>query len=386
LEGVGSLVDKSLLRQEVQRDGELRFYMLETVREYGLEQLAAAGEVEALHDRQVDFFTGLAEEQLEAGASPVASWLDRMEQDRANLRSAMDWLIESGDAVAALRLARGARHFWRLHSHTTEGRRLLERALALPTVPEAPLRHQAAVLMMLGEFAMHQGDLPEARAAWEKALLAHQGAGANMGVAVALKHLAVVEIAAGQPAAARPLLERSRLAHRAAGQEHEDPMWCSLAGRAELLEGNVVAARAHYEEGLAVARAIGERNDLVGLTMGLGDIALRDGSLVEARSHYAESLRVAAEFGNRRAIAEGFEQVAGVAVAEGQSRVAVVLGAAAHRLREESGAPRMASGEARLQEVMEHLPDEAERVAAWAEGRALTLEQAISLALGSAPS
>jgi tetratricopeptide (TPR) repeat protein len=298
----------------------------------------------------------------------------------------MEWLIGIGDAAAALRLAFGMRHFWRLHGHFAEGRALVTRALALPRVPEATPRNRTAALGTLGEMAMLQGDLNTARTAWEEVLEQHQQRGTEHGIHVALVHLANIHLGLGQPAAARDFVDRSLVSLRAAGEGDDDPFACGLYGRAALLEGDVIAARRHYEEGIALARSRGDRNMMVGLTMGLGEVAQREGNPIEARACYKESLPIAAELGNRRAIAEQLEQLASIATPEGRPRDVLRLIAAARTLREEIGVPASFADEDRVRQIVaraEQALDERERATAWAEGRALTLEQAVAFALAT---
>jgi tetratricopeptide (TPR) repeat protein len=392
LDGMGSLIDKSLLRQEEQRDGEPRFLMLETVREYGLEQLAAAGEVEMLRRRHAHFFAGLAEQQVASGANPDASWLNRMEREHPNLRLAMDWLIGIGDAPTALRMGHGMWHFWRLHNHYAEGQATVERALTLPGVPDIDVRTRAGALATLGVMASNQGKLAPARAAWEQALDLYQRAGDEPGTAQALIHLAMIHLGMKETAATRELAERSLLSFRATGNPIAVARGAAFAhdlyGRAALLEGDLHVARAHFEEGLALARTAADRNRMVFIGASLADVALQEGQVAEARSQSAESLRLAAELGNRRAIAVRFEHLAGILALEDRPREALCLVAAAHRLREEVGAGGEAlDDESRLQQLMqdaEQALGAAASAAALAEGRELTIEQAMSIALGTA--
>src|SRR5262249_21220986 len=155
--------DKSLLRAQLQADGEPRFFMLETVREFGREQLAESGELVDVRLRHLDFFTRLATMHgRDMRGNPPVSWIDRLEEEHGNLRADMDWLIASGDATAALELASSMGDFWRMHNHYAEGRSLITRALALPRPPEAaPPPPRARALATLGVLATHQGDFSQ---------------------------------------------------------------------------------------------------------------------------------------------------------------------------------------------------------------------------------
>src|SRR5205823_13433803 len=130
VDGIGSLIDKSLLFRSEQADGELRLFMLETVREYGLACLQASGEAGRLHQKHAEYFLALAEEAEPklAGAEQLA-WLERLEQEHDNLRAALNWLIESEQVELALRLESALCPFWTMHNHMSEGHRWFEKAL-----------------------------------------------------------------------------------------------------------------------------------------------------------------------------------------------------------------------------------------------------------------
>jgi len=132
LDGIASLVDKSLLRQEPGPGGEPRYLMLETVREFVLEQVEASGEAQEVRRRHAAFFVGLAEaaEPKLRGREQLA-WLEQLDAEQANLRAALEWAIERGETETALRLAGTLHWFWYLRGHWNEGRSWLDRALAL---------------------------------------------------------------------------------------------------------------------------------------------------------------------------------------------------------------------------------------------------------------
>ncbi len=130
LDGMASLIDKSLLRQIEQEAAEPRFVMLETVREYGQEALAVSGEAEATHQAHAAYYQALAEAAEQAWNGPhQALWFGRMEQEHDNLRAAMNWLLEQREAEMALRLGTALWWFWYAQEHLHEGWNMLERAL-----------------------------------------------------------------------------------------------------------------------------------------------------------------------------------------------------------------------------------------------------------------
>ena len=135
LEGIASLVDKSLLQQTEQEGAEARFVMLETIREYGLERLDVSGELEAARRAHAVYHLALAEQAEPELRSPQqAMWFDRLEREYDNLRVALKWAVEQGEAgqsmEIALRLCAALGWYWFVHNHLSEGRQWMERALA----------------------------------------------------------------------------------------------------------------------------------------------------------------------------------------------------------------------------------------------------------------
>ena len=131
LDGITSLVDKSLLRQEERPDGEACFVMLETLREFGLERLAESGEEETTRRQHTGFFLDLTERAAPELQGPQqGAWLDRLEAEHDNLRGALGWALERGEVDTELRLCVALWLFWFFQGHLTEGRQWLESALA----------------------------------------------------------------------------------------------------------------------------------------------------------------------------------------------------------------------------------------------------------------
>ena len=138
-EGVAALVNKSLLQPTEPWEGEARFLMLETLREYALERLAASGEEQKTRQAHAAYFLVLAEEGNVALASSDGSrWVKRFEAQHDDFRAALEWLTAGGNAEWALRLALGLFNFWQRGEHLAEGRRRLEALLAAGRRPRVP--------------------------------------------------------------------------------------------------------------------------------------------------------------------------------------------------------------------------------------------------------
>jgi len=161
LDGVIALIDKSLLRQPAQGRDELRLYPLEMVREYGLERLAACGELEQTRDAHAAYYLALAEE---AGSAlpdfQQAAWQKRLEQEHENLHAALQWMLERRQIEEALRLAAALEQFWLLGDYVSEGRSFLEQALEASSVSNVPVSAQvrARALRVAGSLVYNQQD------------------------------------------------------------------------------------------------------------------------------------------------------------------------------------------------------------------------------------
>jgi len=170
LDGMTSLVDKSLLKQESQASGEPRLLILETIREYALERLAASGEAEAIGRRHATFFLQQAlEADPKLRSAEQSTWYNRLETDHDNLRAALRWTLERQEAEMGLQLAGALFSFWRLRNHLREGRSWLAQVLAQPGT-QARTAARAKALRGLGLLAFVQGDFPEAQRLLEESV------------------------------------------------------------------------------------------------------------------------------------------------------------------------------------------------------------------------
>jgi len=168
LEGLSSLLDKSLLRQEEMVEEEPRFVMLETIREYARERLEVSGEAEEIRRLHAEYFVALAEQGASEQQGPEeAAWLERLDLEHDNMRAALSWMLESEEAGAGLRLSGALWRFWWMRGHYSEGRRWLEEALAKDGRASAV---RAKALEAVGWLADDQGDIDRAVAAAEEGL------------------------------------------------------------------------------------------------------------------------------------------------------------------------------------------------------------------------
>jgi non-specific serine/threonine protein kinase len=398
------LVDTSLVQVETDPlGGGYRYGMLETVRAYGREQLAARQTTDAVAARHAQYYLKLAEQAEPAlrGAQQTA-WLERLEQEHDNLRAALEWLHTTADVEGALRLAGALWRFWYLHDYLSEGRRWLEAALALrssalPTATSAAARVRARIAAARGK-ALHgagvlvyvQGEYARAQALYQEALAVRRRLRDPWGTSESLSNLGLLLYGQGDYDQAQRFYEEA-LALR---QELDD-QWgvghaLSYLGMVAHRRGDYVRARALLEESLALFRRMERRNAIAGVLTSLGEVTLYWGDVAGAQQAYAEGLVQCQELGQKRCIAACLAGLAAVAGAQGDPERAARLFGSAEALREIIGAELQPVDRGEYDRLVAasraHLAAAAwDR--AWAEGRALPLERARAYALeGPAPS
>jgi predicted ATPase/class 3 adenylate cyclase/DNA-binding CsgD family transcriptional regulator len=387
LDLLARLVDKSLVVGEAGGDGTGRHRLLETLREYARERLAATGDESAARERHAAFFLALAERAeplLEE--NEMAAWLGRLEREHDNLRAALRFLLEQGDAARGLRLGAALRHFWHLGGHYREAGQRLAELLALPGAQE-PTRERARALDAAGFLARFAGDLPRARALIEAGLAVQRRLGDKKGVADALSNLGAVTLFQQDLATARRLYEESLATNRALGNRQGIADALSHLGRIAAQRGELEAAREMHADSLTLWRELGDGQGVGWAQHKLGDVALRLGDLARARELFVASLLTRRDLAHRWGIAESLEGLVGLAVAERQLERALRLGGAAAALCEAIGVHRDPVREGELAGWVESarrgLP-EATAAAAWEAGRAMRLDQAVAGALAPA--
>jgi predicted ATPase len=423
-ETLASLVDKSLVRQRDGADGEPRFRLLETIREYALERLEEAGELDELRRRHAERYLELVEAaEPELTRANQALWLGRLDEENDNIRAALAWTTSAGEFESALRLAGALVRFWSTRGHMREGRGRLAEALVAPgSVAPATL---AKAYFASGYAALGEGDFREARAEFERSLEQARAAGDERAEGAALAQLAWLSMAGGEAEEARKLAEQSsQLAERTGDK-------LTASGAATTLADLAIAAGEHdeaislYERGLALRRALGDKrlvaNSLVGLaraellqgdyeratallqealtlarqvkdtwiiSLALGNLArvrlCSNDDLGRARELLAEALRLARDRNDRRVSAEWVQALAAICALEGQSAEASQLSACSEALRETTGA-RLYPAEALISErFLGSLRADTGFAAALESARAQTTDELIAAAVAAA--
>jgi excisionase family DNA binding protein len=385
---VASLLDKSLLRRTDQDGGEPRFGLLETIREFAREQLAASGEDEQVRRRHAVFFLALAERTEPAFYGPdQAATLALLTREHANLQGALAWALEAGELTLALRLAVALGRFWHVAGHLGERQRWLEQILERGGTVPAALRAKALrllgdgawdmgdsadahrfykqslmyaeesleperiaeALLGLGAVAAEvQGDLATAEECFTRSLTLHDASGNRWGAALMRLNLADIAVQRGEVARARSLIETALAAWQALGYQQGVGRALYLLAQLDEAHGHTSAALPRYEASLAVWRTVHYRAGVAEATSSVGWLRLAQGNHAAAATMFAESLTTWRELASRRGIAASLESGAAIAVGQGRSEIALRLAGTAAELRERTGASPSSVEQSRL--------------------------------------
>ena len=301
LDGIASLVANSLVQQSAPVAGEARYAMLETIREYGLEQLASSGEAAVVGQRHAAWCLNLASQALASvGSAAQEGWLRRLELEHDNMRAALTWSLEQ-DPELALGLVGTLWRFWYARGHLSEGRRWLEAALALDVSQPTQIRAQA--LLGTGAIAQAQGDRDRAGTILAEGLTLFREHDDAAGMSTALNLLGLVARDDGEPLRAIGLHEEALALARAAGDSWRITFSLNLLGPALQRQDEHARAASLLEEGLRIARSRGDRWGTAEALSNLGHVAQRRGDSDRASALYTESLALYRELGDRRGTA-----------------------------------------------------------------------------------
>jgi non-specific serine/threonine protein kinase len=381
-DGLLSLLEKSMVWTEQAADGEPRFRMLESLREYGLEQLAASGEAEVISERHAAVYVELAE-QAEIGllGSEQAAWLKRLDVELGNLRAALNWATERGETDLGLRLAGAIWRFWAMHGYLREARRWLEGLLSCPP-NDGIVRIRA--LNTAGYLALLQGDYEVAQTRHDEALNLARLAEYEPGVLTSLSGLALLARVRRDYARASAL-SREVLASRSADKRNP---WLTLAvntlGRMAFYEGRIAEARERHEDALARYRQMGDCWEIAHSLANLADVAQVEGRHADARAQLEEAVALYRDLGDRQGVVHCIEGLAALASALAEPERAVGLVAAATAIRDALGGPGSPTRRSRLRQILDaarHVLSDEAYASAWEHGRSLSVERAVSYAL-----
>jgi predicted ATPase/transcriptional regulator with XRE-family HTH domain len=439
LDGLASLVAKSLVQRTGGVASEIFFSMLEMIRDYAQERLLASGEETAARLSHARYFLSLAEE---AGphltGAQQGEWLARLEEQQGNFRAALAWLLEArqqdGAEGLALHICGALWQFWMLHGHISEGRRWLGLALArtravdgdiVPSLPNSPLSpatlikvltgagslasmdldfrasrrfleqalaisveshdkvNAALALHHLGNTATYSGDLTDALDFYNRSLALRRELGVERDVAHSLTNLGSIYLLMDKPVEARRCLEESLAINRRLGdKEGLGRVLLSLAGIAHE-GGEYDQARALAEETLSIAHELGNQQGVVHALASLGKTAHLQRDYAAAREYFLKSLSLSTEMEHKLLIMENLEGLARLASDTGQYRHAAQLFGASEVMRQSTGGLITAAEQAELERYLSTVQAELGQTAwerAWEEGRAMSAEEAVAYA------
>jgi predicted ATPase/class 3 adenylate cyclase len=431
MDGLSGLVNKSLVNVE-ERDGESRFRYLETIRQYAMEKLLESGEAVKARDRHLAYFMDYArraEEQF--STSQRALWVNRLEVEHDNIRSAVGWGLEN-NPEAALQMVCSLAAFWLSRRYMTEGcnwcQAAISRAeassLAGPDVDQKRARAYSA----LARLSIHRGEHQAGQmAARESVALARQvddplqlaralhslgmastfcgdielafeslheseslcrTSGYTDDLAEVLQSLAYATLEVHGPTAADQLqsyLEESLALSQGSVDPDAAVRTEGLLARLAFYRGDMAEARTHADLMLDLHRELGDQLSVTGHQTQMGHVARQTGNYREALALYRETLPDWQKMGHRGAVAHQLECFAFIARAQEQGERAVRLMGAAEALRQASSSPRTPQERIEYDQELAGLQagmDEKTFDLLWAEGQSMSMEQAIDLAMG----
>jgi predicted ATPase len=395
LDTLGSLVDSSLVRPEIDGD-EPRFGLLETIRDYALERLRGRGDWQEAHDGHASYFLAFAEPTpAELQGPGQLAWLARLETEHGNLGAAMSWLVEQGKLEAANQLSWTTWRFWWLHGHAEE---LASFGAVLARSEELPPRQRALALSGTGFGLFAAGDPAGARPLMEQSLPLYRQAGDTLGAALIAGVLGYLMALRHEDAQASELLEQTLAALREAGADEltgparmqhllDVALACNFLGQIRLSQGDQDGATRLFTEGLDAARSASDRFTIL---VSLFDLALgrqAQGDLARAAGHLREGVSQSAEAGDEPTLAYYLEALATVARLQDNPERAVRLLAAAGALLQAKGSgwlhalvPRAPHDDGLLAALRARMGDAAFEQA-WTRGRRLGSSRVVAYAL-----
>jgi predicted ATPase len=298
LEGMASLLDKSMIQRADGVSGEPRFSLLETIREYALEHLAHDQTRERVYASHARYFLELAEHaEHDFAGSHQGESLAQLRQEHDNLRAALRWSLATHEAELAIRLVAALWKFWRLRGHSHEGRRWAEAALALAPQPSPAA---AVALCGAGWLAYDEGDHAAAELYYQRSLALAQACGDERAAAMALQGLGQMARMRGEQDQALRCYEQSVAILRRLGDSEELAWALDHAGRLAFYQGEYERARSLMAEAIQLFRALGHRWGLSYALGNLGHSVLEQGDVAAALPLLEESLQLQQELGDRR--------------------------------------------------------------------------------------
>jgi predicted ATPase/class 3 adenylate cyclase len=388
LDGIVSFVDKSLVRRDEMPDGEPRFRMLETIREYARERLSEHAEAATIAHRHGQFYADLvlrAEPEL-LGANQ-AFWLDLLETERDNVRGALRWAVDAGEIELAMTMAGSLWRYWHQRAHLAEGREVLEAILRRPDAA-APTKGRAMALTALGGVVYWQGRFDDATRAYDEALAVYRGLDDPVGLADALYNAGFVPMITHRLDAARPLFAESLAIYERLADETGRIKVREALAFAMYLTGDYRDAVALEEELVDALRGRGEPFRLSNALVLTALLRIYVDRAAESLEALAEAMAMLRSAGDIATTLNALQVAAFAMLRDGRPEASAVLSGASDKIREPLG--ELATG---LDILSIEDPKIAARAAlgdaafeaAYERGRALDLDGAIAFAFPTPP-
>ena len=385
LDVLSTLVDDSLLRRMETRDGEVRFQMLETIREFAMERLGEEPDAAAVADRHARHYLSLAvqaEEHLVGDEQK--SWLDRFDREHDNIRSALKWAVRSGNVETGQEAAGAIWRFWHQRGHLMEGRKKLEHLLDA-SEGQGGTEARFKALTGAGGLAYWQNDYAATERYYTEALAIARELGSQRAIAEALYNLSYSDRIGGNEEAGFAKLREVLEIARSIGDRQLTADSLQLLGNQALRQGEPKEGLAMVEEALGIYRELGNRFAAADALSGIGSAYRLVGESDAACDAHRQALEIFVEVGNPTGIAMVLEEMAMVESMDGRHERALRLAAASTALKEQTGggAPaELMKSEETIDESRRVLgPEDTER--ALAEGREMGTDKAIAYALDS---
>jgi predicted ATPase/DNA-binding CsgD family transcriptional regulator len=420
LELLSHLIDQSLVHLQEEQSGEARYRLLEVIWQFGRAELEAKGEAIILSRRHRDWYLELAKQaEQELMGKHQGAWLDHLEAEHDNLRTALRWSLEQHQGEAAARIDGAIWSFWLLRGYLSEGRKFLESTLTQlpdPTALRAQMlritaiiaAHQgdsaraksfveeslnvwrtlgdkkgiASTLSILGNGALKQGDYEQATNCYEESLPLLREAGEKQWTAIVLSSLGLLILYQGNHERARVLFEESIALFKDLGDLRGIAAVLTNQGMLSLEQHDYERATRLCEESLALRRTVGDKGGSAHTLIILGRVAFSQGNYQQAYASYKESLALREVAGEKDGVAEALEGLAGICAAHGEGNLAARLLGAAEMVREASGlalTPIDHAFNERTRATVQAQLDAEAFVSTRDEGRRCTLEQALAL-------
>lgn len=420
LDGMSSMMDKSLVQQIEHADGEPRFEMLETIREYALGKMMESGEEAQTRRAHAAYCLVLAEEvAAEDTSANQKEWQGRFDLEHENISAALEWLTETRNVEWGLRLGAALFRFWETREYLTEWREWLGKLLRLEGA-SAPGKVRMRALFAAGVLAAEQGDyaasdtffregleiarrsedkrsaavslnamavnardrddLAASQALFEESLVLWRDLQDALAVARALSNVANVVKLQGDYIRARSLYQQALSIFEELGDRTGVAWALNHQGDVAREQGNSEAAQMLYEQSLATFRELKDRWGIAGSLADLGNLAREQGDCRAADSRYRESIEVFHGLEHKRGIARLLECFACSAAAQSESARALRLAGAAAALRHSISAPLTRAEQGKLERGLaparRALTSPTDRTA-WLEGWVMPIEKAV---------